>query len=124
MHFQLLFCFRLFIFDQVSVDTFYCYTNLLLRKSQEPVLTHNHGSQKTKEPIQEPTLNCFFVANSFMKPARFFEKFLKKIWNRRLFIYSKFKKSQRSFYLDVFLKPRNTTGFALLCEGYVYHDRD
>jgi hypothetical protein len=41
-------------------------------------LTHNHGSQKTKEPIQEPTLNRFFVADSFMKPARFFEKFLKK----------------------------------------------
>jgi hypothetical protein len=82
---------------------------MVLRKSQEPVLTHNHGSQKTKEPIQEPTLNRFFVADSFMKPARFFEKF---------------RKSQRSFYLEVFLKPRNTTGFALLCEGYVYHDRD
>jgi hypothetical protein len=24
---------------------------MVLRKSQEPVLTHNHGSQKTKEPM-------------------------------------------------------------------------
>jgi hypothetical protein len=112
MHFQLLFCFRIFIFDQISVDTFYCDTNLLLRKSQELVLTHNHGSQKTKEPIQEPTLNCFFVANSFMKPARFFEKFLKNnLEPEVIFIFKKFKKSQRSFYLEVFLKPRNTTGF-------------
>lgn len=98
VHFQLLFCFHILIFDQVSVDTFYCYTNLLLRKSQEPVLTHNHGSQKTKEPIQEPTLNCFFVADSFMKPARFFEKFLKKnLEPEVIFIFKSLKRAKGLF---------------------------
>jgi hypothetical protein len=65
------------------------------QKVKEPVLTHNHSSQRPKEPITERTLKSPVLCQFFIKTSRFVENFqISKTqgWNQTFFSIPKVSK--------------------------------
>jgi hypothetical protein len=46
----------------------------LCRKSKNWFLTSNHDSEKSKEPVEEPTLNCWYLFHNPLSSLNFFHK--------------------------------------------------
>lgn len=64
------------------------------RKSKNRFLTSNHGSENSKEPVKEPTLNCWYLFHNTLGSLNFF---FSKTCNQRFFwLWIKEKKKPRT----------------------------